>query len=154
MNLLLGFLFSSTDLYFYFCQEVWFLQLRFPFLRLLWLFKVFCVSIQILSFFVLCCAVLSCSVMSDSLRPHGLYPPGSSVHGDSPGKNTGEGCIPCTWGSSQSRDQTQVSRITRGFFTVWATRKAVVLWKMPLVIWSGLHWICRLLWVVYSFWQY
>ena len=27
-----------------------------------------------------------------SLRPHGLSPPGSSVHGDSPGKNTGVGC--------------------------------------------------------------
>ena len=37
--------------------------------------------------------VLSCSVVSDSLRPHGLYsPPGTSVHGVSPGKNTGVGC--------------------------------------------------------------
>ena len=35
-----------------------------------------------------CCAVLSCS-----LSPHGrsCNPPGSSVHGDSPGKNTGAG---------------------------------------------------------------
>ena len=32
--------------------------------------------------------VCACSVMSDSLQPHGLYPPGSSVHGDSPGKDT------------------------------------------------------------------
>ena len=24
------------------------------------------------------------------------------------------------------------------------------LWKMPLVIWKGLHWVCRLPWVVYS----
>ena len=38
----------------------------------------------------LCCAILSCSVMIDSLWPHGPYtPPASSVHGDSPGKNTG-----------------------------------------------------------------
>ena len=29
--------------------------------------------------------------MSDSLWPHGLYPPGPSVHGDSPGKNSGVG---------------------------------------------------------------
>ena len=37
--------------------------------------------------------VLSCSVTSDSLQPYGLYSPlGSSVHGDSPGKNTGVGC--------------------------------------------------------------
>ena len=36
---------------------------------------------------------LSCSLVSDSLRPHGLYSlPGSFVHGDSPGKNTGVGC--------------------------------------------------------------
>ena len=36
---------------------------------------------------------LNRSVVSDSLWPCGLYsPPGSSVHGDSPGKNTGEGC--------------------------------------------------------------
>ena len=39
-------------------------------------------------------AVLSYSVVSDSLQPHGLYPsmPDSSVHGDSPGKNTGVRC--------------------------------------------------------------
>ena len=30
------------------------------------------------------------SIVSNSLRPFG--PPGSSVHGDSPGKNTGVGC--------------------------------------------------------------
>ena len=33
---------------------------------------------------------VSHSVVSDSLQPHGL--PGSSVHGDSPGKNTEVGC--------------------------------------------------------------
>ena len=35
---------------------------------------------------------LSRSVVSVSLQPHGRSPPGSSVHGDSPGKNTGVGC--------------------------------------------------------------
>ena len=30
--------------------------------------------------------------MSDSLDPIDSSPPGSSVHGDSPGKNTGVGC--------------------------------------------------------------
>ena len=40
------------------------------------------------------CAVLllSCSVMSNSLCPMDYSPPGSSVHGDSPGKNTKVGC--------------------------------------------------------------
>ena len=37
-------------------------------------------------------AMLICSVMSDSLQPMDCSPPGSSVHGDSPGKNTGVGC--------------------------------------------------------------
>ena len=36
-----------------------------------------------------CICMCVCSVMSDSLQPYGLYPPGSYVHGDSPGKNTG-----------------------------------------------------------------
>ena len=40
----------------------------------------------------LCCTVLSHSVVSDSLWPHDCSPPGSSVHGDSPGKNIGAGC--------------------------------------------------------------
>ena len=39
------------------------------------------------------CAVLSHSVVSDSFWLHALSnPPGSSVHGDSPGKNTGVSC--------------------------------------------------------------
>ena len=37
--------------------------------------------------------VISCSFVSDSLRPAmDRIPPGSSVHGDSPGKNTAVGC--------------------------------------------------------------
>ena len=92
--------------------------------------------------------------------------PGSSVHGNSLGKNTGVGChallrgiyptqglnpglLHCrqilytlshqgspwilewvayafSMGSSQPRDQTHVSCITGGFFTIWATREALV----------------------------
>ena len=40
------------------------------------------------------CTVLSCSVVSDSCDPMDCSRPGSSVHGDSPGKNTGVGYIP------------------------------------------------------------
>ena len=37
--------------------------------------------------------MISCSVVSDSVQPHALYSLlGSSVHGDSPGKNIGVGC--------------------------------------------------------------
>ena len=53
------------------------------------------------------------SVMSNSLPTHGLYSPWNS-----PGQNTGVGsCSLLQGGSSQPRDQTQVTRIAGGFFT-------------------------------------
>ena len=41
---------------------------------------------------MVCCAVFNLLVVSNSLRPMDCSQPGSSVHGDSPGKNTGVGC--------------------------------------------------------------
>ena len=61
----------------------------------------------------------SCTVVSDGLRLHGLYSPWNS-----PGQNTGVGCMPFSRGSSQPRDRTQVSYIAGGFFTGCATREA------------------------------
>ena len=58
-------------------------------------------------------------VVSDSLRPHGLHSPRNS-----PNQNTGVGSLSFSRGSSQPRDQTQVSCIAGGFFTSWASRKA------------------------------
>ena len=40
----------------------------------------------------ICCPVLSCSLVSDSCDTMDCSVPGSSVHGDSSGKNTGVGC--------------------------------------------------------------
>ena len=57
------------------------------------------------------------SVVSDSLQPRGLY---SSWN--SPGQNTGVGSCSFSRGSSQPRDQTQVSHIAQ-FFTSWATKE-------------------------------
>ena len=54
-----------------------------------------------------------------SLQPHGLYSPWNS-----PGQNTGVGSLAFLQGSSQPRDQTQVSYIAGGFFTSWATKEA------------------------------
>ena len=54
--------------------------------------------------------------------------PGSSVHGDSPGKNTGVGCHASSRGSSQHRDWTQVSCNASGFFTSWTTRETQEYW--------------------------
>ena len=50
--------------------------------------------------------------------PMDCSPQDSSVHEDSPGKNTGVGCQPSSMGSAQPRDQTHVFYIARGFFTI------------------------------------
>ena len=51
--------------------------------------------------------------------------PGSSVHEDSPGKNTGTDCHALLQGIFPTQDQTQVSHIAGRFFTVWATSVAL-----------------------------
>ena len=43
-------------------------------------------------------------------------PPGFTVHGDSPGQNTGMDCMPFFRGSSQPRDRTLFSHIAGRFF--------------------------------------
>ena len=70
---------------------------------------------------VLCMCVLSHSAASSSLQLPGLWPPGSSVHGNSPAKNTRVGwhALPSR-GSSQPRDWIHVSCIAGGFFIVWS----------------------------------
>ena len=68
-------------------------------------------------------AALSRSVVSDSLRPIGCSPPGSSVHGILQARILERVAMPSSRGSSQPRDQTHVSCIAGGFFTVWATRE-------------------------------
>ena len=87
--------------------------------------------------------VCSQSVMSKLCDPMDCSPPGSSVRGDSPDKNTEVGCHALLQGSSQPRNQTQVSRIAAGFFIVWATREIIAcyfplfslgsLWESSLV---------------------
>ena len=66
-----------------------------------------------------CLVTQSCLTLCD---PTDCSSPGSSVHGDSPGKDTGVGCHSLLWGSSQPRHQTQVSGIAGRFFTVRTTR--------------------------------
>ena len=62
----------------------------------------------------------SCPTLCDTMDD--CSPPGSSVHGDSSEKNTGVGLpYPTPWGSSWSRDRTQVSCIAGRFLTIWAT---------------------------------
>ena len=54
-------------------------------------------------------------------NPMGCSPPGSSVHGDFPGENTGVGCHASSKGPYQPRNRARVSCIAGGFFTSWAT---------------------------------
>ena len=63
---------------------------------------------------------------SPTLCNHRLHyrPPGSPVHGTLQARTLERGAIPFPRGSSQPRDQTQVSPIAGRFFTVWATREA------------------------------
>ena len=55
----------------------------------------------------------NCSVVSNSLQSHGLY----SVHGILQARILGWVAFPFSRGSSQPRDQTQVSDIAGRFFT-------------------------------------
>ena len=53
-------------------------------------------------------------------------PPGSSAHGDSPGKNTGVGCQALLQGIFPTQGSNPVSHIIGEFFTIWATREVLV----------------------------
>ena len=74
---------------------------------------------------MLCSVTQSCPTLFD---PVDYSPPGSSVLGDSPGKNTGVGCHAVPAGI-EPRDRTQVSCISGRFFTIWATREAHEHWS-------------------------
>ena len=65
----------------------------------------------------------SCSVVSNSCNPMDCSPPGSSVHGISQARVLEWVATSFSRGSSRPRDQTQVSCIASGFFTIWATGK-------------------------------
>ena len=68
--------------------------------------------------------MLSLSVMSNSLWPNGLQPARLlSVHGILQARILEWVAMPSSRGSSHPRDQTQVSCIAGGFFTVRATRE-------------------------------
>ena len=60
-------------------------------------------------------------------------PPGSSVHGILQARILEWVAISFFRESSQSRDQTQVSRIADRFFIVWATREALNKWSTCLI---------------------
>ena len=73
--------------------------------------------------------------------PMDCSPPGSSIHGILQARILEWLSMPSSRGSSQARDQTKVSHITYGFFTVWATREALVglrtnIWPTESINWG------------------
>ena len=60
-------------------------------------------------------------------NPMDCSPPGSSVHGILLARTLEWIAIPFSRGSSWSRDRTRVSCIAGRFFTIWATRVAIML---------------------------
>ena len=77
--------------------------------------------------YILCYAVLSRSIVT-LCDPMGCSLPGSSVHGDK-ARILEWVAMPSLRGSSQLRDQTQVSCIADRFFTSWGTREAQEYWS-------------------------
>ena len=74
------------------------------------------------------------SVMSDSLWVHGLY-----SHGILQARILECVAFPFSRGSSQPRDQTQVSHIAGRFFTSWSSREAQAYWSgQPIPSWGDL----------------
>ena len=66
--------------------------------------------------------------MSGSLQLMDCSPLGSSIHEILQARILEWIAIPFSRGSSQLRDQTQVSFIAGRFFTIWATREAYQLY--------------------------
>ena len=75
--------------------------------------------------FVLCLVAQLCPILSN---PMDCSPPGSSVHGDSPGKNTGM----CSLALLQRIFPTHVSCITGELFTILDTRETQEYWSGSL----------------------
>ena len=66
-------------------------------------------------------------------KPMDFNLPGSSVHGILQARILEWRAIPFSRGSSQPRDQTQVSCVGGGFFTIWATREAQMILRVNIL---------------------
>ena len=69
---------------------------------------------------MLCLVAQSCPTLCDSMD---CSPPGSSIHGDSPGKNTGVGCHVLLQGIFPTQGSNPSLLHCRWFFTIWAIWK-------------------------------
>ena len=76
------------------------------------------------------CAVLSCSVKSDSATPWTAVHQAPLTMGILQGRILQGVAMPSSRVLSQARDQTQVSCIAGGFFTIWAIMEAKKYWNV------------------------
>ena len=76
---------------------------------------------------------VSCSVVSDSWDPMDRTLPVSSVHQILQARILERGAVSFFRGSSQPKDQTRVSCIAGGFFTIWDTKEAPELQRMGTI---------------------
>ena len=74
-----------------------------------------------------CLVAQSCPTLHN---PMDCSPPGSSIHGDSPGKNTEMGCLALLQGIFPTQGLNSGLLIAGWFFTVWTTRDHNKLWKI------------------------
>ena len=102
----------------------WNLHRNFPFITFIYVLVAETVSDSLLA--VLCLVIQSCLTLCD---PMDCSLPGSSVHGILQARILEWIAMPSFRGSSWPRDQTQVSCIADGFFTIWATREAQEYWS-------------------------
>ena len=90
----------------------------------------------------------SCLTFCD---PMDCSPPDLSVHGLLQARILEWVVIPFSTGSSQPRDQTWVSRIGSGSFTIWATKEAPIKWNSNKDVehqgWEKLPQLLIFLWV-------
>ena len=83
---------------------------------------------------------LSCLTLCD---PMDCSPLGSSVHGILQGRILEWVAIPFSMGSSWPRDWTWVSCVAGRFFTIWATRKACILYNKTAILSIALSQVLR-----------
>ena len=80
--------------------------------------------------------------MSDSCNPIDGSLPGFSIHGILQARILEWVAISFSRGSSQARNQTQVSCISGRFFSSWTSREAPLIGYYVVVDWTELNWDC------------
>ena len=97
----------------------------------------------------MCLVSHSCPIFCDLMD---CVPPGSSIHGILQASKLEWVAIPFSRGSSWPRDRTQVSCIAGGFFTIWATREALIS-RFNLNAVDTYHWMTRVA-TFLDFWKW